>query len=454
MPQYVERNIGIYEATIKQLDSKYIKDMYYSEVLVEAGEYILPETELVYDKDEQWFELPTAATVSLKAGETYFVNYNGTQYKCAAVDFAIEGMSFTVLGNMVLADMPNTGEPFVMMGGSSAAIAFGTSLVLAAYDDAESVTLSIAKAKEKIHYIDPKYIKNMYYGGDSEVILDSYALTNMDTALTDTCMAVINIPTELVVGKEYEVSIDGTLYTSTTYNYQGLGVAALGNSALLSDDLADFNTSEPFAIMSVPPEYVSAIGGNLLVVWATGNQDLTLSISTVGEEIHKIDNKYIDAEWMATCNKFTGAAIIEEAEFTVDENGEYQLDNVVELVEGKEYIVKYDGVEYTCTCEMGTEGTLSYWVLGNLPGLMETGDNGMPFIFMTIISPEDEYEASAILPMSETFTFGIYEVDEVPNKLPAKFLPDDLRVDIEAISLEAIDAICGVSVYAASEVRL
>ena len=434
--------VSVYEAAVKQLDPKFIKDMYYSEALDEVGEYILPETELVYNEDGRGFILPTAATVSLKAGETYFVNYNGTQYKCVAGDYIIEGLSFTVLGNKVMGNMEDTGEPFVIICGGDTTTAFGTSFVLATLDDAASVMLSIAKAKEEIHYIDPKYIKNMYYGGDSEIILDNYALTNMDTALTDSCMAVINIPTELVVGKEYEVSIDGTLYTSTAYNCLGLtGAAALGNVALLSDDHADFDTGEPFAIASLPPEYASTIGGNLLVIWATGNQDLTLSISTVGEEIHKIDNKFIDAEWMATKTSEKGESLIPEntefqkfqslsgTDFAMWSSG-FTVTPLLPTI-GAKYIVIIDTHSYMLEAkEYGVDsyGHLIYAFA--LDGVSDITNFKPPVILFAAddVGGYPDYNCFLVMPNDDSklsYTVSIYKEEMKPNMIPTEFLPMD-----------------------------
>jgi hypothetical protein len=85
---------------------------------------------------------------------------------------------------------------------------------------------------------------------------------------------------ELIKDVEYDVTWNGTTYTSTCKLLSG--VLAIGNASILG---MGSNTQEPFLI-----NYQN--GANY--VYASNAQSVTISIVAHIPEVHKIDNKYID----------------------------------------------------------------------------------------------------------------------------------------------------------------
>lgn len=81
---------------------------------------ILPETQVLEDETEEGMLL-IETPFSVTAGESYIVNWDGTEYECVAVDsaeigepgFALLGDVYTLSGGMVGEN--STGEPFVML---------------------------------------------------------------------------------------------------------------------------------------------------------------------------------------------------------------------------------------------------------------------------------------------------------------------------------------------------
>lgn len=94
--------------------------------------------------------------VSLKAGETYTVNWNGVDYACVAQDYEMNGVMTVALG-----DINRTGsEPFVIMTVPPESVeqTGGIGMIVVASDMSPAPTISIRQEAETIKTIDPKYI--------------------------------------------------------------------------------------------------------------------------------------------------------------------------------------------------------------------------------------------------------------------------------------------------------
>lgn len=98
----------------------------------------------------------------------------------------------------------------------------------------------------------------------------------------------VNIKSPLVVGQEYKITWNGVVYRSIARNYDGYRM--IGNKAVYGyDDGIENNTGEPFA--------AEANGNNLELYFYmddTVTEPPTVSITTIGESVHKIDSKYIN----------------------------------------------------------------------------------------------------------------------------------------------------------------
>lgn len=152
----------------------------------------------------------------------------------------------------------------------------------------------------------------------------------------------------------------------------------------------------------------------------------SLSCLAPVEIIHKMDAKFIDAEWMATKEEKTELVL---------PIGEYGYEEWIETnnspVVGDDYIVSFNGVEYVCTCVKFTykhdNSEYASLGIGNLkvyndayaPVIGEFVDNGMPFFV--------EYTDGFYIPYTtnseETFALGITHKCGV-TKLPDAYLPE------------------------------
>lgn len=191
----------------------------------------------------------------------------------------------------------------------------------------------------------------------------------------------------LVDGAECVVTLDGVEYTTICEKevVDGMEALYLGNPVFILENAAD--NGQPFGIAYLPMYY-----GAIVMTFDTESSSHTVQImSTVTtQEIHKLDNKYIDAEWMAKPPigerriEFLPETTLSEGQQHSDAISMYQLNNIDGFAANgysKAYVA-IDGIEYTCTvagevCNSEGGGETSI-ALGNISAVLtdsfETGD--------------------------------------------------------------------------------
>ena len=121
---------------------------------VERGEVVevLPECQPEYDEGENMFIVAEGVTV-MTAGESYTVNWNGTEYECVAQDMSAMMPGAILLGEGSNFGLPSTGEPFMMAATEEDGIYF---LAIVPLDGTTELTLSIKNGSVTIRKIDPR----------------------------------------------------------------------------------------------------------------------------------------------------------------------------------------------------------------------------------------------------------------------------------------------------------
>ena len=124
---------------------------------------LMEEQEITFSQkgDNPLYYGMSAGTLEIVVGQTYTVNWDGTEYEC--VGSAIQGV--TLLGNLSIANAgSDTGEPFVFVNNPNRAAAFGT------LDTSASHTISVKRIEETVTPIDEKYLPdNLATKSDVEV---------------------------------------------------------------------------------------------------------------------------------------------------------------------------------------------------------------------------------------------------------------------------------------------
>ncbi|MBQ4140038.1 MAG: collagen-like protein [Clostridia bacterium] len=135
--------------------------------------------------------------------------------------------------------------------------------------------------------------------------------------------------------------------------------------------------------------------------------------------VHKLDNKYIDADWMATSEEGGGKVVIVPEQAV--SNG-FWSDLKADLVEGNIYAVEVKGILYKCVCLNDGDGTL---YLGNGTLLGATEGNGEPFAIAWLMGGTTGGTFYNDGTLEEPIGIKVTDwQDTVYNKLPEEFLPD------------------------------
>ena len=249
--------------------------------------------------------------VTLEAGKTYAVTYNGETYirKAAAYSTAVYIGDVSI----IIGTAHSTGEPFCLWYN-------GEYVVLNRRDNA-AATISVTEgtAEEVYHQLDRRYIKDMY-GDDFAEILPECQLTPMEDG--GGFVVFDPLPTDLQPGETYTINWNGAAYECVALPYEEEGVqmgVMLGNAGALT---GEGDSNEPFFMAVLSSEYAAAMGIGLIAYALDGSLAPTLSIMGAGGVV-KIPEKYLPNCVVKTVNGISP-----------DENGNVEVvsDSTSELI--------------------------------------------------------------------------------------------------------------------------
>ncbi len=265
---------------------------FYSEVSVTE---IVNESEVVWEDveylDNGRTSLSWQKPTYVSPDKKYLLTINGeeTLLDCFDLSAQFEGANVCMLTDMgsVAEDMTGYVSILVFNAPEMGAVG-GQGNVPRAYDE-DNFHMSISKYVEDIRYLDPKYIKDMYYtekGGLVEILPETDAIHS-----DDDIFAVI-ADLDLVVGEKYNVNYNGTEYECVAQDgsFMQAGMVVLGNAI----DFGLNGNNELFCAMTGEEEGVRV----LMIMTLDGATSVTISIHKYGEGIvHQIPSKYIPDEF-------------------------------------------------------------------------------------------------------------------------------------------------------------
>lgn len=268
-----------------------------------------------------------------------------------------------------------------------------------------------------IHKLDPKYLPDgLPYtegGGLVEIPVSGSWVLEDD----EYYMFVMTAPVGLELGKTYTVNWNGTDYQvvgqdASVISGGELAGVYLGNAATGGGE----DTGEPFAIL----ELATAMNGMYGMAISVDNTVAQFTIYGESEIIHKLDNKFIDAEWIATTKE---KALLEQQEFhfEVDHN-EVEIGSTKDLPlePDKTYIVYWNGVRYELPVVSIDMGEMIVYVLGDESTL------GFSIVWGHIIGSihPSSIKATAVGMGGQTVAIGISEY--APDPIPEEYLPESV----------------------------
>lgn len=229
------------------------------------------------------------------------------------------------------------------------------------------------------------------------------------------------------IGEKYVVTWNGSEYTCVAKSAGGS--VMLGNAGIWGEGES---TGEPFVIEVITADY-STVGMS-----TSSSTTITLKIETRAEVVyHKLDPNYLP-DGVPYIEYGEEVEILPECQPIYSEDvGGFIIEDVIAGIEvGKDYVVNWNGVDYTSKAIDGTEmGETGVYVLGDAytitDGAVGTASTGEPFLMLIV---QEEFVAdygmgAMIMPIDGTteLTISITQSGETIRKLDPKFLPYNLQ---------------------------
>ena len=381
------------------------------------GESIIPSTTLRYVAGAETVTLTVEdeTLTKIKADSWYDVNWSDNRYKMQAIN--------TSSGKVALGDKTYTKYPFYIE------VTSATKMTISRTESEYSGTYSFfinALEKDIYHKLPNEFLPEGYPYVISEAqegaILPETELLFNESMDMYTIPLVDVIPTE---GDKCTIVYNGVNYNCVAYYFAAADVAgyALGNSS----PIGGADTGEPFFMGFFLPEFAEEGGFGGFLIPLDGAETITLEvIGEIPEVIKKLDNKFVDAEWMATRS-------LQEVALVENTNINSRMDMYQEgsagycrLQLGETYRVIWNDVTYDNLIARNmsiatSNGTIEYATIGNQNIIDDTlSDTGEPFVYYS--------HASGISGCRQRESvdsyFSIYANQLMPDKLPKEFLPD------------------------------
>ena len=335
-------------------------------------------------------------SMKIVENKTYSVIWDNQTYEC--IPYRDPVGQILAIGNGAMAGGLTEGnnEPFFF-----AEIEDGV-IILIFDDGANEHTITVIKNEEKIHYLDPKYIKDMYYETlEIETIFEDLTFADYDSGNAPQCTFIEN--------DVYHVIWNDVLYEDLICWFDG-EFNILGNS----------NDNLPF--------YIDDDGGNDLYIDANdGSTNWTVTILKEKSLINPINPKYIKDMYYETPSK---EVIFYSNTFEFNDTNQYPIYNSPMLTEGNTYIVSFLGNIYECVGRYDGFGSI---YIGNQEvspgwGFPEIIESNEPFFFATFS------DDNGIFSVEEYFgevTITIKEIQgPIIHHLPSKYIKDMYSEDI------------------------
>lgn len=371
------------------------------------------------------FQLREPATSDVTVGSRCIVNWNGVNYPATVYDDLIGDYGLPTIVN----DGGNveTGEGVLFVIQISTEALFSGSPyygIIQPMDGSAEITLSIKEERPAIKPIDTKYLPNgvPYVIDGTAGILPEFHGTSPNGEFY---LSAASVPT---VGYTCTVNWNGVEYTCIAQD-----ASAIMPGAVLLGDCTDWGMSgngEPFVIAITDDSVDGVIA---MCISLDGTTDLTISITSEGTTINKLDNRCLDLAWLPTTMYEQGETVYND-DVVISTSGQKNFTTAPFLLtNGEWYIVTWNGVEYLCVCK--TEALCSYIGNGTVGWLSaEYGtpeDTGEPFCYEVVGNGSGDMGMPGAIWSGEKNTEVSVKVATSiprPNKITPEMLPEDATV--------------------------
>jgi len=320
----------------------------------------------------------------------------------------------------------------------------------ATYDGSESVVVNIPESAATPNWDsnegEPGHIENRTHWVERGKGQEETIYNNIQLALNEEIggFVLLDAPARgFVDGEMLKVTLAGAEFEceAIRYSADGMDVYIIGNAGAIVPD-AEINEI-PFVILALNQPQDTGDGtmlyGMAIVLFdIEGGEGPTLSIIAKNDLYHKLDYRYVGTKYeQPAWGSEGGVETILDTTLTGDPQ-EMPIMDKFSLIEGKEYIVHWNGAEYKCAAR-NVHGEITMTGIGNL-GVIEGGtDTGEPFVIVALpggAADEAGYYGAAIaLDGTETVSVKIATEGETVYKIPAKYL------DTETFGVQTEEAV-------------
>lgn len=281
----------------KPLTYDYMPEGYPSKAVQTITLMAEQEVAFAFDSKEGVYAARLTEAPAIAEGQTYTVNWDGTEYECVCSVFN----SRPVLGNLsIMGDGDDTGEPFIYI--------FATRLrSFVTLDSSASHTISVKTVTE---VITPMAYDYMPEGYPKKTMGTVTVMEEQELAFAATgslYFAALTSLLDIVGGQTYTVKWDGTEHECVCSIFNG-ELLTLGNLSIIG---MGSDTGEPFC-------YASAEGGFMTLDTAASH---TISVKTAEEIVTPMAAEFLPSEINELIMNSSTTGSTKKFKITVDDSG-------------------------------------------------------------------------------------------------------------------------------------
>lgn len=371
-------------------------------------------------------------------GNSYIVNYNGTDYTCTAKRLdETDDFYYICLGNVgALFDDESlmTDEPFVVMAFSEPMEGIANAPIegiAVGFDGAEIQTFKITSDGEFVKKIDEKFIPKSVISWNDLLDKPFYAKKGgvilPETTVDPETGAIQADLSSILAENSYVVNYNGVDYVCTgkAVEFDGIECVGLGNVAMVNKD-PTLLTEDPFVILVIS-EMMNNVGA--MCMGLDDAETWTFKI-TGDESVKKLESKFLDLDWLPVHLRDLKLRGDYNLTANIESNGVFYSNiNFSGLNYESEIVIYFDGVKTICKRRVvdidAGQGLIFDYAYGNLSLIDEDAyeDTGESFLLgLNVVG-----NGPLIVKDMETHNYKIYTYgEEYPNKMPEEYLPESV----------------------------
>lgn len=384
--------------------------------------FLVPETTVTtaYDSSYDWCTAALDASFEVPNGKEYTLVVNGEKIPCVSSYSDGIGVIFPV--GTIPSNVTSVYAVFCMLGG-------------AAFLSPTEGEYTISLYEENLNPLPVDLLpKGVPYCVDT----GNYGKTIFPETTIKTTTAFIPPFLGLVVGNTYVVVFNGKAYTCVAQEVTSNDGTMVTSCVAIGDIYTATNGAMGTGPTGEPFVWAEMEGGTSAMPIGEFSEITIAVYDAGGTKISKLDNRCLDLEWLPVMNDVRGEVLIPETTLVTNADGNVHFPVIPLTIEvGKAYLVVFNGQTYRCVG--GDDGDMYCWLGNGARSSHSIKDTGEPFVYRHYRYDDADW-ASLLWDRANTeITIAVYACEVEPNKIPEKFLPDNLGGSPKQVVFTMID---------------